>query len=187
MPNHLKVCARRQKIWYKISDYEYEITIIFNEEQIPDFSVMEILYRWLVRKPLYGRTEDVETFKILLEQGNSQSFTFEKIYSGQDTIDNFMSHGDQNKPIPKHKIETLLIAYAHPKVFVNTSNHALAEHDNNRNLWKWEYAPQKNNPSIIYGEKSRNFIDKVFGGLLQALKNGGIILNKTKILSKRNG
>ena len=26
-------------------------------------------------------------------------------------------------------------------VFVNTSNHAMAEHDANHELWKWEYVP----------------------------------------------
>ena len=43
-------------------------------------------------------------------------------------------------------------------VFINTVKHAMAEHDTNRILWKWEYFPSCD--TVIFGEKSRHEINK---------------------------
>jgi len=51
----------------------------------------------------------------------------------------------------------------HPVVFVNTANHALAGHDTNRRIWKWEYIPWLNGSApIIFGNKTREEINSEF-------------------------
>ena len=44
-------------------------------------------------------------------------------------------------------------------VFINTSNHAMAEFDANHNIWKWEYIPWLVNAPVKFGEKNRNNIE----------------------------
>jgi hypothetical protein len=47
----------------------------------------------------------------------------------------------------------------YPIMFVNTSNHAVAEYDNNHQLWKWEYVPWLKKAPIIVGKMSREVLD----------------------------
>jgi hypothetical protein len=47
-------------------------------------------------------------------------------------------------------------------VFINTSNHAMAEHDANRTLWKWEYVPGVMDSPISLGSKRRAEIEKKY-------------------------
>jgi hypothetical protein len=49
----------------------------------------------------------------------------------------------------------------------------MAQYDNNRDLWKWEYIPfikSKKRP-IKVGKKSRNEIDREFPSLLSNIRN----------------
>jgi hypothetical protein len=50
----------------------------------------------------------------------------------------------------------------HPVIFVNTSNHALAPHDNNHDLWKWEYVPWIEKIPINLGIKTRQETEEFF-------------------------
>ena len=50
----------------------------------------------------------------------------------------------------------------HPVIFVNTSNHALAPHDNNHDLWKWEYIPWNEKIPIKLGTKTRQEVESFF-------------------------
>jgi hypothetical protein len=67
--------------------------------------------------------------------------------------------------------------YYHPIVFINTSNHAMSESDNNHDLWKWEYIQFMNSRKrpFKFGTKSRKDIDKEYPSLFTRLKK--IILN----------
>ena len=47
-------------------------------------------------------------------------------------------------------------------IFVNTSNHALAPHDNNHDLWKWEYVPWSKKIPIKLGTKTRQEVENEF-------------------------
>jgi len=47
----------------------------------------------------------------------------------------------------------------HPVIFVNTSNHAMAEYDNNPQFWKWEYAGWEKNTPLIVGGGSKEAAD----------------------------
>jgi hypothetical protein len=47
-------------------------------------------------------------------------------------------------------------------VFVNTSNHALAEKDNNHDFWKREYVPWSKTTPIKHGEKTRKDTEKSY-------------------------
>ncbi|MBI3639347.1 MAG: hypothetical protein HY223_03435 [Thaumarchaeota archaeon] len=148
---------------HKLDSEEYEVTIIMNGEQLREHRIFDWLYR-LIRKDLYHRLLDVETFRIILKQQVPENFQFQGIYSGENNLEKDDIHGD--KPwfgkIPKHKIKYYFANTKHPIVFINTSNHAMAEHDTNQRLWKWEYVTWETNSPIVYGEKSRQEIDRSF-------------------------
>ena len=69
--------------------------------------------------------------------------------------------------LTKHLGILILVKYNfqdtnHPVIFVNTSNHALAPHDNNHDLWKWEYVPWSEKIPIKSGSKSRQEVESFF-------------------------
>ena len=72
---------------------------------------------------------DLESFKILVgKDPESDRFTFEGIYSNEAEMNADSIHGDKTPPpAPKHPIKYYFEDRKHPVVFVNTSNHAMAE------------------------------------------------------------
>ena len=98
-------------------------------------------------------------------------FTFEKIYSNGYDITYDTIHG--NPFPPERKVKYYFMDYYHPIVFINTSNHAMSESDNNHDLWKWEYIPfiQSKKRPFKFGTKSRKDIDREFPSLFTRLKN----------------
>ena len=111
---------------------------------------------------MYGRKQDIETFKIIVENGSGY-FVFKNIYSKKDDkefdlkFDNI--HGDKNNA-SKRKIKYFFMNSRHPIIFINTSNHAMAENDANHSLWKWEYIPWLENSAVILGNKTREEVEK---------------------------
>lgn len=149
---------------HKCGVNEFEVTILFNNEALREHAVLNQIYEWF-RSLVYGRIIDVETFRIILEQEVAENFKFEGIYSGENDIQKDDVHGDKpdlNGNIPVHKIKYYFANTRHPIVFINTSNHAMAEHDMNHKLWKWEYIVWEKDSPIVYGEKSRQQIDRSF-------------------------
>ena len=152
-----------------------EVTLIFNNEELRKFSLFNKIYE-KIRLIIYGRIMDIESFRIYLDQDrmqNNKLYIFEKIYSNignnqyglkYDTI-----HGDQPEA-PKRKVKYYFIDYKHPVVFINTSNHAMAESDNNHEIWKWEYIPFLNDSPVIFGTKSRKQIDNCFKPLTHRIR-----------------
>ena len=68
-------------------------------------------------------------------------------------------HGDDKFSIPvRRNISNYFADDFHPVVFINTSNHAMAEKDNNDTLWKWEYRPfdEQGSSSFRLEIKKRN-------------------------------
>jgi len=135
---------------------EYEVTIVFNNEELREHVLLNGIYEEL-RKHLFGRTKDVETFRIILDKETPKKFAFTGIYSdGEDLVADDV-HGDKQRwwhfgRIKKRPIKSYFSTRLHPKIFVNTSNHAMAGHDNNPRLWKWEYLTWEEgdkNPIII--------------------------------------
>ena len=144
--------------------YEVEVTIIFNDEHLQkhDISIVDNLYRSF-REKTYGRIYDIETFKIIAKKDpNDKYFTFENIYSDNNQLVEDSIHGDKTPPVPFRKVEYFFMNGNHPVVFVNTANHALAGHDSNRRIWKWEYIPWLKETPIIYGKKTREEINSEF-------------------------
>lgn len=147
---------------------EVEVTIIFNNEQLREHAPLDGIYKE-IRHLLYNRDQDVETFKILIDKNDPSRnrLIVENIYSfingrnnglNEDTI-----HGDpQREGRIEHPISYYFLDYDHPVVFVNTSNHAMAEHDANHELWKWEYIPGLKDSPVILGNKTREIIDAEF-------------------------
>lgn len=144
---------------------EVEVTLVFNNEELRKHRLLDIPYREL-RLLMYNRDRDVESFKIHIDRNNlkNNSFIFKNIHSIIDGKNNDLNedsiHGDPDGI--GTAISYYLIDYGHPVVFVNTSNHALAEHDANQKLWKWEYVPGVMDSPVILGSKTRKEIDAEF-------------------------
>lgn len=138
----------------------YEVTLVFNDERLRANSFWDSIYRGL-RKLLYQRIKDVETFCIH-SGDNLTHFTFPNIYSGDYTMYYDNIHEDKEKPPQVRTIKYYYQDRNHPIVFINTSNHAMAPHDNNHDFWKWEYVPWSDEVPIVQGKKSRKEVDDSF-------------------------
>ena len=141
---------------------QYEISLLFNNENLRKNKWLNGIYR-IIRRILYKRLDDVETFMINMEN-DKPIFNFPGIYSGTDHLEYDSTHNDKGwffREIPNRNIKYYYSDNKHPIIFINTANHAMAEHDNNPDLWKWEYAGWELNSSIILGEKSREDIEKI--------------------------
>lgn len=144
---------------------EVEVTLVFNNEELRKHRILDIPYREM-RRLMYNRDSDVESFKIRIDRNNMQNnrFIFKNIHSIIDGKNNDLNedsiHGDPDGI--GCAISYYLIDYCHPVVFVNTSNHAMAEHDANQRLWKWEYVPGLMDSPVILAGKTRKEIDEDF-------------------------
>ena len=148
---------------YKVNDKEYEVTILFNNEQLRRFALLNKAYEWF-RSIFYGRTIDIESFKIILDD-KPRYLTFDGIYSkDHDIIDDNIHHTARNV-----RIRYYYSSINHPIIFINTANHAMAEYDNNPRLWKWEYIPYLSDAPVILGNKSRKDIEARFKARLRFL------------------
>ena len=134
-----------------------EVSLKFRNETLRRHSIFERFYEWF-RSIYYGRISDIETFYILLSNGVPTDFKFPRIHSGSNNIDEDTIHQDPPKQIVR--IKYYFENTNHPIVFINTSNHAMAEYDNNHRLWKWEYVAWENDGPVTYGVKSRQELDK---------------------------
>jgi hypothetical protein len=143
--------------------YEIEVSILFNNERLRQHGVLNSIYA-LIRRLMYGRVMDLESFKILVGKNQaSDRFTFEGIYSNAEEMNADSIHGDKTPPpAPEHPIKYYFESHNHPVVFVNTSNHAMAEYDTNNRIWKWEYIPFLNDTPIKLGSKNRKEIEDSF-------------------------
>lgn len=177
---------------------DIEVSLLFNNEELRRHKYLDRIYS-IIRLVLYGRTRDVETFRIHLvkhmdektqknkihsnglneenynqiEDKNNKNngdnyFVFEGIHSGQYGIEHDTIHLDK-PPAPKRPIEYYFLDHYHPIIFINTSNHAMGEHDNNHDIWKWEYIPWAKKAPIKLGFKSRKDIDRRFIPLIKRL------------------
>lgn len=155
----------------KDSNTDFEVTLIFNDEILRAHAPLDIFYRGL-RALIHKRIKDVETFCMHLEgDGN---FKFPGIYSDEEiksvriknTIfeDDIHGHKPKDYPdgVPEVSIKYYFQSENHPIVFVNTSNHALSEGDNNHDIWKWEYTPWTKGIPIETKKQSRETIDDSF-------------------------
>lgn len=141
-----------------------EISVVFNDEQLKRAWFLDVVYRYLIRKPAYGRISDLESFKIIITDGKSTHLKFPDIYSNSDTLDDDSTHGDSTKwgkKTPSHKIKYYYSDEKHPIIFVNTSNHAMAEHDTNPQFWKWEYVGWEENTPLVVGGGTRDAVDQM--------------------------
>jgi hypothetical protein len=143
--------------------YEMEVSLLFNNERLRQHGILNSIYEPF-RRLVYGRVMDLESFKILVgKDPESDRFTFEGIYSNEEAMNADSIHGDKTPPpAPEHNIKYYFIDRNHPVVFVNTSNHAMAEHDANNRIWKWEYIPWIEDAPIKLGSKNRREIEQSF-------------------------
>ena len=148
--------------------YVMEVSILFDNERLRQHGVLNSIYE-VFRRLRYGRLMDLESLKILVgKDPASDRFIFEGIYSGEAEMNSDSIHGDKTPPpAPEHPIKYYFETPNHPVVFVNTSNHAMAEHDTNDRIWKWEYIPWLNDAPIKLGSKTRREIEQSFNSSLK--------------------
>lgn len=140
-----------------------EVSLLFENEQLRRHRLVNQIYEKF-RLFFYGRKIDVESFKIKIKneynKRDRKLFEFAHIYSSDHGIDEDTIH---DSPDPAEvKVKYYFSSYNYPVLFVNTSNHAMAEHDNNHELWKWEYVPFINEAPVKFGTNSRRNIDAKF-------------------------
>jgi len=142
---------------------EVEVTLVFNNEELRKHKILNNIYE-RVRLVKYGRLKDIESFVILLDSdgNNVNGLRFTNIYSGNNNLEEDTIHGDPEENLPPHRVKYYANDYKHPIIFVNTSNHAMAEHDTNPDLWKWEYVPWVEDRPFISGKKSREEVNKYY-------------------------
>jgi hypothetical protein len=147
----------------EVNKHIIEVSILFNNEQLRRHQAVNTLYEKF-RLFFYGRKIDVESFRIHLptESFSDNYFTFQGIYSGDFGIFEDSIHGDIKTPPPRRIILSYFMDHYHPVVFINTSNHAMAQMDNNPTFWKWEYQPFEEKSPVIIGTKSREQINNEF-------------------------
>jgi len=136
-----------------------QVSILFNNEELRQHKIANRLYEWF-RIWFYGRKIDVETFFIVLKDYNNdpELFEFPFIYSAENGLEHDSIHIDRYGITIRYYFGNL----RHPIIFINTSNHAMGEHDTNHRLWKWEYIAWQKDGPIEFGEKSREEIDNSF-------------------------
>jgi len=136
---------------------KYEVTLVFNDERLRKNFLFDFFYR-LFRLARYKRTKDIESFFI---DSTKTHFSFPYIYSGNNTIYHDSVHDDnpEHGVVPDRKVKYYFQDKNHPIVFVNTSNHAMAPHDNNHDFWKWEYIPWSEKIPIKYDTKSKSEVE----------------------------
>lgn len=162
------------------SSVDVEVSLVFNNEALRRHRILNQLYEG-IRLFLYGRTADIETFKIHLvksdprehensmkhiladtdnNNNNNDYFVFYGIYSGDHDIEEDTIHLDKELK-PRH-VQYYFTSRYHPIIFINTANHAMGEHDNNHNIWKWEYIAWIKKAPIKFGIKTRKEIDSMY-------------------------
>jgi len=142
--------------------HEVEVSVLYNNERLRNHGILNSLYEPF-RRVLHGRVMDLETFKILVKDSPPKNrFTFKGIYSDKYAMNADSIHGDKEGPPPERPIKYYFASHQHPVVFVNTSNHAMAEHDTNHRIWKVEYVPWLEDAPVKLGKKRRDQIDKRF-------------------------
>ncbi len=141
--------------------YEMEVSILFNNERLRQHGIWNSIYEF-IRRLKYGRLMDLESFKIHMgKDQDSDRFFFAGIYSNKEELNADSIHGDKiPPPAPEHRIKYYFLNRNHPVVFINTSNHAMAERDTNDRIWKWEYIPWLNDAPIKLGSKTRTEIEQ---------------------------
>jgi hypothetical protein len=143
--------------------WEQEITLVFENEQLRKHGLLNTLY-YYIRLLLYGRKTDIETFYLYGNQHDiAHLASFPNIYSGTYTFQYDTIHQDKTPPHPLYEIQSWLQIpdneqrLQHPIIYVNTSNHALATHDNNSEMAKQIFIPYNN---IKTGYKTRAQLEK---------------------------
>jgi hypothetical protein len=175
------------------SSEDIEVSLIFNNEELRRNRFLDGIYS-RIRYLVYGRTRDVETFRLHFvkhemtkhrditiptktktEGGENNDknnyknyFVLESIYSGEYGIEHDTIHLDK-PPAPKRPVWYYLSDYYHPIIFINTANHAMGEHDNNPDLWKWEYIPWAKKAPIKLGIISRKNIELRYTPLIRRI------------------
>jgi hypothetical protein len=138
-------------------DNKILVTIVYNDERLREHAWLDYIYR-IIRKLRHGRTFDVESFSIVLDKnGYPRKFEFPDIYSGDNKLEKDNIHCNKCDLDIRYYFNQEM---TRPILFINTSNHAMAEMDNNCNKWKIEYRLWDEQCPIYMGTNTRCEIEK---------------------------
>jgi hypothetical protein len=138
-----------------VDSNKIQVTIVFDNEQLREHKIVDQIYK-LFRLLRYGRKFDVETFNLILDNETPVKYDFPDIYSKDFNIKKDNIHEDACALDIKYYFGDI----RHPIIFINTANHAMAEHDANYSLWKLEYRPWEEECPIFFGNQSRCEIER---------------------------
>jgi len=151
------------EIYWSKKRNSLEFSIVFKDEQLRRWWIFDWVYR-KIRRWKYGRVQDLESLTIN-DARSAQTIQFPNIFSDFDDLKSDTKHGDNTFfglfPAKKHEIAYFYSNECHPVVFVNTANHAMAEHDNNHQFWKWEYAGWETDSPIKVKQMSHEEVDQM--------------------------
>lgn len=149
---------------------EVEVTIVFDNEELRRHKILNRIYE-KVRLAKYGRLNDIESFIVMLNSDNdtAKGLRFKGIYSGNNDLEEDTIHGETEDNLPPHRVKYYANGYNHPIIFINTSNHAMAEHDTNPDIWKWEYVPWVREMPLDTKDISRKDVEKKYSNFLESV------------------
>ncbi len=150
----------RSIFWERRQD-EIVFSVVFNDEELNRAWFLDYIYRHF-RRWKYGRIKDLESFNIILQNQKPVKLKFPGIYSNDEDLKADSTHGDKEGLLSSAPERDMLYFYSdqnHPVIFVNTSNHAMAEKDNNPQFWKWEYVAWGKDTPLVSGGGSKETVD----------------------------
>lgn len=150
-----------RSIFWEKKQGEIVFSLIFNDEELNRTWFLDYIYRHF-RRWKYGRTKDLESFSVLLQNQKPVALKFPGIYSNDDDLNADSTHGDNDgwfSRAPARDIKSYYSDENHPVIFINTSNHAMGEKDNNPQFWKWEYVAWEKDTPLVSGGGSKETVN----------------------------
>jgi hypothetical protein len=154
---HIRNYIQEIHIKRLVTENKILVTIVYNDERLREHAWLDWIYRRF-RKLRHGRTFDVESFCIVPDKkAYPKEFDFPDIYSRDNKLEKDNIHLTKCGVTIKHYFGNNPLL---PIVFINTSNHAMAEMDKNCNKWKIEYRIWEQQCPVYVGTNTRCEIEK---------------------------
>merc|ERR1712137_270935 len=133
---------------------DLEVSVVFSDEDRPS-KVEDFIYDF-IRKPLFGRSKDIETFKLIKGKQGYEKIEFSGTYAGEQTW---------QEKMPDHGTATLNINDFETRdgrlvIYVNVWNHLMSHKNNNTDM---ELVCEDTHRS---SRGTRNEVDRRYAGII---------------------
>lgn len=133
---------------------DLEVSVVFTDEDRPS-KTEDFLYD-IIRKPLFGRSKDIETFKLIKGKQGYEKIEFSGTYAGEQTW---------KAKMPEHGTATLDINEFETRdgrlvIYVNVWNHLMSHKNNNTDM---ELVCED---SYRSSRGTRNEVDRRYAGII---------------------